>query len=223
MKRWMLIWALIVLIGPAWADGETPRMVLVGPPGAGKGTQAKSLQKSLGVPHISTGAMLRDNVARKTELGKKAQEFMSRGALVPDSLIVDIVRDRLSREQSFILDGFPRTLAQARALESMLGEFGKPLHFVVLIEVPDQLIVERLAGRGREDDKPEVVRQRLAVYHRSTEPLVAFYRSGVCCCRLTVRVRSKRFTSACAPPSRAGAAGLLLDDNFDGSSHLRPV
>ncbi len=156
--------------------------VLLGPPGSGKGTQAEQIEETFGVPQISTGDILRDHVARETELGAKAREFMNRGELVPDQLIVDIIADRIAEEDAtygFLLDGFPRTTGQAVALEDLLHERGLPLHAVVLLDVSDEHIIERIRGRyeqtGREDDNPETVKNRLEVYREQTEPLIDYY------------------------------------------------
>jgi adenylate kinase len=159
------------------------RVVFLGPPGSGKGTQAKLLAERLGVPAISTGEILRTAVREKTALGQKAQAIMERGDLVSDDLIVDLIRERTSRPDArtgFILDGFPRTIAQAEALERLLGEKGDGLSAVVNFRVPDEELTRRMLGRaeaeGRADDRPETIRERLKVYRQKTEPLVAFYR-----------------------------------------------
>jgi adenylate kinase len=159
------------------------RVVFLGPPGSGKGTQAKLLAERLGVPAISTGEILRTAVREKTALGQRAQAVMERGELVSDDLIVDLIRERTNRPDAragFILDGFPRTLEQARALEALLSEKGEALSAVVNFAVPEPELVERMLGRaraeGRADDRPETIRERLRVYREKTEPLVAFYR-----------------------------------------------
>ena len=185
------------------------RIILVGPPGAGKGTQAEKIVAKYNVAHISTGDILRANVKAGTELGKKAKSFMDAGALVPDDVIVGMMRGRLAEDDcknGFILDGFPRTVPQAEALDSLLAEMGIKLDGVILLDVDDDTVVERLCGRRmckkcgrifhvsfkpsskgdlcdecggelyqRDDDKESVIRQRLAVYHSQTAPLVDYY------------------------------------------------
>ncbi len=155
------------------------RLIFLGPPGAGKGTQAQTLAQHWEIPHISTGDILRSAVAQKTELGQKAQSYMDRGELVPDQLMLDLVRDRLSQPDSasgWILDGFPRTVVQASFLDALLQEMGQSCSAVINFEVPDEVLVERLLGRGRKDDTKEVIQHRLVVYHQQTAPLIDFYR-----------------------------------------------
>ncbi len=160
------------------------RVVFLGPPGSGKGTQAKLLAERLMVPAISTGDILRAAVRDRTPLGMQAQAIMEKGELVSDALIVALIRDRIAREDArrgFILDGFPRTLEQGRALEDLLGESGEGLSAAVNFEVPEATLVERMLGRakaeGRADDRPETFRERLRVYREKTEPLIGFYES----------------------------------------------
>jgi len=156
------------------------RIVFLGPPGAGKGTQAVRISEKFGVPHISTGDILREAVSEGSELGKMAKGYMDRGELVPDGVIIGIIRERLSkddvREKGFILDGFPRTIAQAEALDRMLSDMGMPLDAVVFLNVSDDEIVKRLLSRGRSDDTEEVIRRRIEVYRKQTEPLISYYR-----------------------------------------------
>lgn len=155
------------------------RLIFLGPPGAGKGTQAKVLSENCNVPHISTGDILRSAVKAKTELGQKAESYMSAGELVPDNLILDLVRERLSQEDTangWLLDGFPRTVEQAEFLNKLLTEIEQSCEFVINLEVPDDVLVARMLERGRADDKEEVIRTRLDVYRQETEPLIAFYR-----------------------------------------------
>ena len=158
------------------------RLVLLGPPGSGKGTQATRLKDLLQIPHISTGDLLRAEVAAGTELGLAAKEVMARGELVSDEILLGMIRSRLSRDDvanGFILDGYPRNVAQANALEALLADINQPLQAVVQLDVANELLVERIAGRakaeGREDDNPESVRKRLQVYTDSTAPVIGFY------------------------------------------------
>lgn len=154
------------------------RMVFIGPPGAGKGTQAARLVERYRMAHLSTGDMLRAARDAKTEIGVKAERFMSSGALVPDDIIVAIIAERLAApdcRQGYLLDGFPRTIAQAEALDAMLAKKETPLHVVLELRVPEEELFRRLAGRGRTDDTPEVIRQRLVAYRKQTEPLLDYY------------------------------------------------
>ena len=159
------------------------RLLLLGAPGSGKGTQAARLKDSLGVPHISTGDLLRAEVAAGSKLGLEAKEVMARGELVSDAILLGMLEDRFSRADTaggFILDGYPRNLAQAAALDALLARIGQPMDFAVQLEVPAELLVERIAGRaqaeGRADDNPESVRKRLQVYTDQTAPVIDFYR-----------------------------------------------
>jgi adenylate kinase len=155
------------------------RLVFIGPPGAGKGTQAGRLVKHLGVPHISTGELLREAVQRRTPEGLLAKKHMDEGRLVPDELIIEMVGRRLELAdcaRGSLLDGFPRTLAQAEALDRMLGERNMPLEGALELSVSEEVLVERLLGRGRSDDEPEVIRERLRIYRERTEPLLDYYR-----------------------------------------------
>ncbi|CAN2214737.1 Adk Adenylate kinase and related kinases [Candidatus Nanopelagicaceae bacterium] len=181
------------------------RLVLVGPPGAGKGTQAQFLCAHFSIPHISTGDIFRANLKAATDLGKQAQAFMDRGELVPDSVTNEMVRDRLTHDDlanGFLLDGFPRNTVQAEVLRSMLAEKGTPLDAVLELAIPNELIIARLSSRRtckdcgapaspdaakcptcggelyqREDDKEEVIAKRLSVYEEQTAPIVNFYRT----------------------------------------------
>jgi len=158
------------------------RLLLLGPPGAGKGTQAQFLMEKLEVPQISTGDMLRAAVAAGTEIGLKAKALMDRGELVSDDVVIAVARERLEQQDAkagFILDGFPRTTAQATALDAMLQELGTPLERCVALAVDEEALVTRLLKRaaieGRADDNEETVRNRMRVYREQTEPLMAHY------------------------------------------------
>jgi adenylate kinase len=156
-----------------------PTITLLGPPGSGKGTQAERLGEERGFVALATGDLLREAGAAGTDLGRRASEYMDRGDLVPDDLIVAMIRGELERldEKPLLLDGFPRTVAQADALAGALEERGRKLDAAILIDVPDAVVVERISGRhqDRDDDSPETVKERLRVYHRETEPLVEYY------------------------------------------------
>ncbi len=218
-------------------------LILFGPPGAGKGTQADRLQDDFQLPFISTGDMLRANVKGETELGVKAKEYMDAGDLVPDELIVAMAAERLQRddaEDGFILDGFPRTLEQAAALDKQLSELGRRVTAVLLIDVPDENLIRRLSGRRvcvkaghnyhvefdppkhegvcdqdgsrliqRDDDKPEVIRNRLRVYHEQTEPLVEHYDEQ----GLLRRIDGTRPATEVHDHIRAVIATLRLEEN----------
>ncbi len=158
-------------------------VVFFGPPGSGKGTQATRLASTLGIPQISTGDLLRENVARGTELGKIAKPVMESGALVSDDLVIRMLKERLEQPDAAagaLFDGFPRTVPQAEALEHLLQEEGRSLTAVLFIDVPDAPIVERLVKRaareGRADDTPETVAARLRIYREKTAPLANLYR-----------------------------------------------
>ncbi len=153
-------------------------LVFLGPPGSGKGTQAEILAAELGVPAISTGEMLRGAVAGGTDLGRRVEGIMNSGALVDDDTMAQVVRERLARSDAhdgFVLDGYPRTLPQAETLAGILGAEGDALDAVVLIDAPEEELVDRALARQRADDKAEVVRERLRVYRQKTEPLVGYY------------------------------------------------
>lgn len=165
--------------------GGAKRIVFLGPPNSGKGTQAEILAAGLGIPAISTGAMLRDAVAAGSSLGQRVEGVMARGELVDDELMASVVRERLAREdaaEGFLLDGYPRTAAQAATLAEILAGYSVALDHVLLIDAPEEVLVERALGRGREDDKEEIVRERLRVYWKKTAPLNEFYeRKGLLC------------------------------------------
>nr|WP_202925211.1 adenylate kinase [Myxacorys almedinensis] len=155
-------------------------MIFLGPPGAGKGTQSKVLADSHAIPHISTGEILREAVLGKTPLGVKAQGYMDRGELVPDQLVVDLIRERLDKpdtQSGWILDGFPRNATQAQILDFILNELSLDYDRVINLDVPDETLVARLLSRGRKDDNEEVIRRRLEVYRNQTAPLIDYYES----------------------------------------------
>jgi adenylate kinase len=158
-------------------------VLLLGPQGSGKGTQAKRIEAEYGVPHIATGDMLRAAIEQETELGRQVKPILDSGQLVPDDLMIDLIRDRIARpdaEAGFVLDGFPRTSAQADALDEMLEEIGRALDIVFEFQLPDDVATKRLRKRadleGRADDTPEAIAKRLELYHEQTEPLVGHYR-----------------------------------------------
>jgi adenylate kinase len=158
-------------------------LILLGPPGAGKGTQGHRLSERYNIPEISTGEILRAAVHKGTPLGREAKSYMDRGALVPDEVMIGIVRERLAQDDTeggFILDGFPRTVTQAEALTHLAEEQQRPIEHVISIEVPQEELLQRLAGRrqleGRQDDTDEAIRYRLEVYERETAPLIDYYR-----------------------------------------------
>ena len=160
-------------------------LILLGPPGSGKGTQGETLQVDFRLPYYATGDILRSAVRDGTELGRQAKEYMDRGDLVPDELIVNMIAERIDSAEAadgFILDGFPRTAPQAQALDAMLDAIGKPLDAVLLLEVGDDVALERLLSRraeeGRNDDSLDVIRNRLRLYHGLTKPVVERYREG---------------------------------------------
>jgi adenylate kinase len=218
-------------------------LILFGPPGAGKGTQAERLRGDFRLAFISTGDMLRENVKAGTELGKQAKGFMDAGGLVPDDLIVAMAADRLGQDDArdgFILDGFPRTVAQAEALDTQLVEMARRVTAALLIDVPDEEVVKRISGRRvcvkaghnyhvdfdppknegicdqdgsrliqRDDDKPDVVRNRLQVYHEKTSPLIDYYDSK----GLMRRIDGTRSPAEVHDRIRAVIATLRLEED----------
>jgi adenylate kinase len=156
------------------------KLLLLGPQGSGKGTQAKRIEAEYDVPQVATGDIFRAAIAAGTDLGRRVAPILAAGELVPDELTVALIRDRLSALDGFALDGFPRNLAQAEALDGMLAEIGKPLDAILYFQLDDATATARLLGRaqeeGRIDDTPEVIARRLEIYHEQTEPVVEHYR-----------------------------------------------
>jgi adenylate kinase len=159
-------------------------LLVLGPQGAGKGTQAKRIAAGYGIPHVSTGDMFRAAIARRTDLGVKVEPILASGKLVPDDITVAMIRERLGEPDAlngFVLDGFPRNLAQAGALDSMLSQIGRGLDAILFLDLPDDVATERMlkraADENRPDDTPEVIARRLGIYHAETEPIVEHYRA----------------------------------------------
>ncbi len=164
--------------------GRVVNLLVLGPQGSGKGTQATRIAAEFGIPHISTGDMFRAAVESGTELGRRVQPILDAGELVPDDLTVELIRQRLGEDDAlagFVLDGFPRNLAQADALDAMLESIGRALDMILFFDLADDIALERMLGRAREegraDDRPDVIARRLAIYHEQTEPVVEHYRA----------------------------------------------
>jgi len=154
------------------------RLLFLGPPGAGKGTQASLVCERQGLAHLSTGDLLRDEVSSGSELGGKARDIMNKGELVSDEIVLSIVERKLnSLRMGWLLDGFPRNLSQANSLKTLLDQIAQPLQIVILIQVADEFLIERLLARGREDDSEEVIKNRLEIYRNKTAPLIEYYKS----------------------------------------------
>lgn len=188
------------------------KIIMLGAPGAGKGTQAKKIAEKYQIPHVSTGDIFRSNIKEGTQLGRKAKEYMDQGALVPDELTIGMLIDRIQQEDcknGYVLDGFPRTIPQAESLQKAITEMGQKIDFAINVDVPDENIINRMSGRRaciscgatyhivynpskiagicdvcgselvlRDDDKPETVKKRLAVYHDQTRPLIDYYKEA---------------------------------------------
>ncbi len=159
-------------------------LLVLGPQGAGKGTQAQRIAAEYGIPHVSTGDMFRAAIAAQTELGRRVEPILASGSLVPDEVTVALIEERLGQgdaRDGFVLDGFPRNLAQAEALDAMLGGIGRGLDAILFFDLPDDVATERMLKRAeienRPDDTPEVIARRLAIYHADTEPIVEHYRA----------------------------------------------
>jgi adenylate kinase len=159
-------------------------ILLLGPQGSGKGTQARRISAEYGIPHIATGDMLRAAIAEGTPLGQQVKPILEGGELVPDELIIEVIRERLEEPDAaagFVLDGFPRTMGQADALDTVLREIGRELTVVFALQLSDEICIERLLKRARDehrtDDTPDAIRRRLELYHRETEPLIEHYRT----------------------------------------------
>ena len=159
-------------------------ILLLGPQGAGKGTQAKRISEEYGTPHIASGEILRAEMNTGTELGRRVKDVYDRGDLVSDDLMIELIRNRLEQpdtESGFVLDGFPRTIVQAEALDSMFADIGRNLSVIFALQIPDEVAFERLRRRaqleGRADDTDEAIQRRLETYHRETEPLIEYYRT----------------------------------------------
>ena len=162
-----------------------PNVLLLGVQGSGKGTQARRIAAEYGIPHIATGDLLRAEIGAGTELGRRVQAILDRGDLVPDETMSEFIRAQLARPETwdgFVLDGFPRTMAQADALDALLADLGRPLTIVFELQVPDEVATARMLKRaveeGRADDTPEAIARRVQLYHEETEPIVSHYRAA---------------------------------------------
>jgi adenylate kinase len=162
-----------------------PNVLLLGVQGSGKGTQARRIAAEYGIPHIATGDLLRAEIGAVTELGRRVKSILDRGELVPDETMTEFIRERLARPETsegFVLDGYPRTMAQADALDALLAELGRPLTIVFELQVPDEVatarMLKRAAEEGRTDDTPEAIARRVQLYHEETEPIVSHYRAA---------------------------------------------
>lgn len=178
-----LLWLGVAALTMSFGQNRPQPLIvlLVGPPGSGKGTQAERITAKYEIPSFSTGALLRAEVKAGTPLGQRVSQIMAKGELVPDEAVNDIVRRRIGEkdaEKGFILDGYPRTVSQAKFLDALLGGRFNVKPLVIHLDVPDDVVLERLTARGRADDKPEVIRDRLKVYHEETAPILEHYAKG---------------------------------------------
>ncbi len=189
-------------------------LLVLGPQGAGKGTQAKRISREYGIPHVSTGDMFRAEQEAGTEFGRRVGEIMATGRLVPDELTIAMIEERLGRDDAragFVLDGFPRNLAQAEALDAMLGGIGRGLDAILFFDVPDEVGMERALKRAeienRLDDTPDVIAKRLEIYHSETEPIVEHYRT----------------TGKLVPLHGARTIDEVWSETSDALSHVAPL
>lgn len=194
------------------------RLVLLGPPGAGKGTQAIRLAERLHVPHISTGDLFRANINQETPLGLQAKRYLDSGELVSDALTLQIVRERLAEDdvaEGFVLDGFPRTVVQADELDKILSATGKKLDAVLALEAPEEILVSRLLRRCRADDTEDVIRHRMEVYREDTAPLLEHYRDLLVTVDAVGDIEdvTDRVVSSLPAAQRVKEHGHLLDEN----------
>jgi adenylate kinase len=198
------------------------RLMIIGPQGAGKGTQADLLSKAIGVPHISTGDLFRSHASAQTELGRRAQEYMKAGELVPDTVTNEMIAERLTVDDTtngYLLDGFPRTLDQARWFTQTLGP-ERDLQAVILLEAPQEELIQRMLARGRGDDQPEIIQRRLELYRTTTQPLLDHYAD------LLIRIDGSgavadvhnRITAALSEPSGPAPVGTGEPVNWTASS-----
>ncbi|ABW29687.1 adenylate kinase [Acaryochloris marina] len=181
------------------------RLILFGPPGAGKGTQAVTLAADFSIPHISTGDLFRAAISGKTPLGLKVQSYLDQGQLVPDQVVIDMVQERLAQSDTaggWLLDGFPRTIPQAQTLDKLLQEMNQSCDRVINLQVPEQTLVTRMLSRGRKDDTEAVIQDRLQVYHTETATILDFYRERNCLADIdgdtTVEAVTERIKAALA-------------------------
>ncbi len=157
-------------------------IIFIGPPGVGKGTQSEFIKKDYSIVHISTGDMFRENISNNTELGRTAKSYMDRGDLVPDSLVIDMIIDRIKRDDcknGFMLDGFPRTMEQAKELDKILGELNFNISAVINLYADKDIVVNRLLCRGRDDDNEETIKTRIEVFEKQSKPILDFYMNRV--------------------------------------------